>query len=667
MLKTRLSSRMYLSSKHSDTEIRNLIRSTINLPQTELAFKVANQVDHEQKIKKQISNEAIVKWQSAQVQRKTFHLLDGPPYANGKLHLGHAVNRILKDIIVRHKIIQGYRIDYALGWDCHGLPIELKAIKDKSIDQSIRQKANSFVKRCIADQLEELSSWNILTDSNYSYRTNDINYGLNQWKIFFQLFQKNIVYRDLLPTYWSPSSKSALAESELIFSDKLLKSLIVKFELIDDNSLTGASDNAKTYLLVWTTTPWTLPANQAAAVNPNGQYAVFNDDENRLICAVECLPMINRNHESVEQTILGHQLIGLNYRNPFCPWTNLNGRVLSDSVVRCNTGTGIVHVAAGYSAHDYSLCRNENLPITLSMTKDIIDEQGMLSESLPYGSIPIHSCLDALISYSSDSVYSVLHDENQKTALDWRTEQPVFMKPSYQWFFDIQSVREKTFRFSIHPSYRQHEFYNRLFNRPYWCISRQRMWGLPIPVGYSNNKPVINEPILNYLSKLAKHHKSFDFWWSDNNLLAKFGLSKGNDIFDVWFDSGCASIFNTFKQNSDYCDKQNYYGIPDVICEGVDQLNGWFISSNLISMAFQNQPACRDMLIHGMVVDDTNQKMSKSKGNVIQPNEIFTKPGSFGEDAFRRLVSVAYDNNTINVGEVSLKQSLHSVQSVSLC
>lgn len=577
-----------------------------------------------------------------------FRLHDGPPFANGDLHIGHALNKVLKDIIVRYALMTGYRIEYVPGWDCHGLPIELKAIKDAGNIQDpikIRQLCSKYAEEAIAKQRADMRSWGLLMDPERSYKTMDRTYEANQLRVFSKFVEKGLVHSALRPVYWSPSSRTALAEGELEYKDSHeITSVYAGFQLVDipDFLKPHLPSHVPVQLIVWTTTPWTLPANKAVAIRKDLNYYMMLNEHGLIIVGPNGLSF-EKKDELIE--IPGAALVGLRYRNTVgdvCP-------ILEADFVTDNTGTGFVHIAPAYGMEDYQLCKEVGIEL-----EDILTDSGCYSEIAPD---ELHG-----VSIDSPKVLNYLKQRHQffeespyrhRAPLDWRTKQPVIQRATRQLFVNISPLMNELLtsldRVDFYPLNGKQKMEKMLNSRKEWCISRQRSWGVPIPILYEERStiPIIDTAVAQRAVEILEKEGS-DAWWKrpvadfTPEKLSGKNLRKGTDTMDVWFDSGTSWSLNDEP--------------ADVILEGSDQFRGWFQSSLITAIAATGNPPIKKIISHGFVTDADGVKMSKSIGNVTAPGSLIAKKKDpYGVDLMRAWVASSDWTRDAAIGENILR------------
>lgn len=476
---------------------------TINLPKTKMPVRLssAKRKEVQELINTQHLSQ-LYNWQRENLEGPDFILHDGPPYANGDTHVGHAVNKILKDIILKGNIMKGKRVDYKPGWDCHGLPIELKALSN-SFDTpalEVRKKARNFAVETLERQKKDFQSWGVTGAwSENIYRTIDSDYVTKQLRIFYKMYQNGLIYRDLKPVHWSPSSKTALAEAELEYDNKFTSpSLFVRFKL--DKVPNQLSSFTPLYALIWTTTPWTLPSNQAVCFNPSLTYCVVKQNDTNYIIAKNLIEQFcketNLNVEILTD-FEGKLLSDVTYSHPISKVDNLP--LLPADHVQESKGTGLVHTAPAHGMDDFLVCLSNKIQVQC-----LVDESACYTEEAPeflQNKFVLTEGNEAVLQYLQENIVW-LGQIQHAYPIDWRTKQPVIFRASKQWFIDTTKIKDKAVQLAdtvnLYPlaaaDTNRAALITQITKRPYWCISRQRVWGVPIPVFYTNDDtPVINE------------------------------------------------------------------------------------------------------------------------------------------------------------------------------
>ncbi|KAH8364194.1 hypothetical protein KR084_003491 [Drosophila pseudotakahashii] len=616
--------------------------------------------------------------QLAEKGQPTFVLHDGPPYANGQLHMGHAVNKILKDITLRQRVAYGQQVNYIPGWDCHGLPIELKATSTASGQNAleIRQKSRSFALEAIKSQKEEFSSWGILANwqKDNIYMTFQPEFIVNQLQMFHNLYERGLVYRDLKPVYWSPSSRTALAEAELEYDPSHISpSVYVRFAL---NADVFDAPDKQIYALVWTTTPWTLPSNQAICYNATLEYVLVRlsdhpADELYLMASALLADFEAQTQLKCEvvQDVSGKSLSRLSYKHPIDK-DQSELPFFDASHVQDSKGTGLVHTAPAHGPEDFLVSLSRKIPV-----KCLVNEEGIYTKEAPRflrGKSVLKQGNPLVLEHITNDVVCSATMEHSYP-IDWRTKQPVIIRASEQWFINTEKLKstaaEALEQVAIYPRTNaeasKKALLTQLQKRPYWCISRQRAWGVPIPVLYcrETGKVVLSSALIEHLCNMLRQEGSIDFWWAKSveelvpaSILSELGyeakdLVKGSDILDIWFDSG--STWSAVLKG----DK-----VADLYLEGYDQFTGWFQSSLLMSIAARGVAPYKSLFVHGFTVDEKGYKMSKSLGNVISPKQITKK---YGTDALRWWVaSHGTQHMSITVSDKLLQQAAENLSKV---
>ncbi|PNF36001.1 Isoleucine--tRNA ligase, mitochondrial [Cryptotermes secundus] len=688
------SSARVTSCAHGEPERKHKkYTNTVALPRTDFPLRLDSRkrIDRDNYVHEKCEFSTLYDWQRKHVQGPEFILHDGPPFANGKPHIGHAINKILKDIIIRQKLLQGYQIHYVPGWDCHGLPIELKALVGETnlSAVTIRKKAEQFAREAIADQKEAFRSWGVMADWDKCYFTFDKQYVKNLLRQFHRLYEMDLVYRDVKPVFWSPSSRTALAEAELEYNPAHCSMAItvrLLMQRVPDAICSFIPPHiASVFALIWTTTPWTLPVNQAVCFNPDLSYSLVSIDGHSgemYIVASELVEMLQQKlcrRVEIVTTFPGSSLGGARYIHP-CRSEQVQP-FLPAAHVTTTKGTGLVHSAPAHGPEDYLVALEHSIRIEC-----FVDEAGCYTEDAGpalQGLSVLSEGNEAVMTLMSENI---LHSEQlvHSYPYDWRTKQPVILRACCQWFIDTNAIKQKAIEalktVKIFPEHGGSAksgggLLAQLERRPYWCISRQRVWGVPLPVFYhkTSGTPILTESLINHLCYLLDEHGR-DFWWTlpldrlvPEEVLSEHAVSldeleKGQDILDIWFDSGFSwsSVLNGQK-------------VADLYLEGLDQFNGWFQSSLMTSVALRGQAPYRAVFVHGFAVDAEGRKMSKSQGNVVDPLDI-THGGqdkksepAYGIDTLRWWVAChATEHSNIPVSRNVLEASAEAVHKIRI-
>ncbi|KAM6913231.1 isoleucine--tRNA ligase, mitochondrial isoform 2-T2 [Xenentodon cancila] len=654
-------------------------RDSVLLPRTDFPMKLTGQklLDQELRIQQECGFADLYSWQRDRKAKKEFCLHDGPPYANGDPHVGHALNKILKDIRNRFELLRGRQVHYVPGWDCHGLPIELKALGELGTSGlsplQIRQKAREFAEGAIARQKAAFQRWGVMADWDRCYYTFDGTYEAAQLKVFQEMHSKGLIYQDYKPVFWSPSSRTALAEAELEYHpEHVSRSVYATFPLTTLPPKISSEGLENISVLVWTTQPWTIPANQAVCYMPNAQYSVVKraDDSRLLLVATErtagLATLLGTELQGV-CTFTGSMLEGGTCRHPTI--SDKEVPLLPANHVTMGKGTGLVHTAPAHGMDDYSVASQFQLPVEC-----MVDEDGRFTELAgpELQSLPVMTeGTDKVISMMKECGALVLEEKCVHSyPYDWRTKQPVVIRPSKQWFISTAALKDKAKealqKVRILPESARSSLLAMLDRRTYWCISRQRSWGVPIPVFYhkETGEALINKYTVSHIANLFKE-KGSDCWWElpTETLLPPEVLKKskagpvsdyvrGEDVLDIWFDSGAS--WAAVLEESD--------PRADVYVEGKDQLGGWFQSSLLTSVAVRNKAPYKSLVVHGFAVCENGEKMSKSLGNVIDPDEVITGGKdagvpAYGADVLRWWVAESNVFSEVQIGPNALSSA----------
>ncbi len=616
-------------------------KSTLNLPQTAFPMK-ADLVQKEPEILKFWEDITVYeKMQRKNRKSKTYTLHDGPPYANGHIHIGHALNKILKDIIVKVKSMQGYHAPYVPGWDCHGLPIELQVDKnlgDKKEKIDILEKrrlCRDYASEFVVIQREEFKRLGVFGDWQSPYLTMSNSYEGAIVGEFMKFVKGGYVYRGKKPVYWCPSCVTALAEAEVEYADKESPSIYVKFRVLDadvEKYLPGLKGR-EVYFIIWTTTPWTLPANLALAVNPEYDYAFISEDGAAvLIIAGELKEKLFFTGDTL-LSMSGRKLEGMRAEHPFL---SRESKVILGEFVTAGEGTGIVHIAPGHGEDDYEAGLRYGLDIYAP-----VDDHGRFTDEVKgLEGQPVFKANAVIIDILKEK-NALIKEEKIIHSYPhcWRCKKPVIFRATEQWFISMEKngLRRRCLseieRVRWIPSWGRERIYGMVSNRPDWCISRQRSWGVPITLLKCGTcgEFVDDHSVLDGIAKLIEANGS-DIWFlkkpeeliPEGNECTKCGGStfvKELDILDVWFDSGVSHAAVIARD-------ERLSWPADMYLEGSDQHRGWFQSSLIASLGTRDAAPYKTVLTHGFVVDGQGKKMSKSLGNVVSPQDVIKKNGA---------------------------------------
>ena len=587
-----------------------------------------------------------------------FH--DGPPYANGDIHCGHMLNRILKDIVVRYKTMSGYYVPFIFGFDTHGLPIEVKVTKSgvnrKTTPPDVfRQKCREYALGQVEHQKSQIVRLGVIGDYEHAYKTLDNEFEIQQIEVFAKMALKGLIYKGLKPVYWSWSSESALAEAEIEYKDVSSYAIYVAFDVRDGKGVVPNGSRA----VIWTTTPWTLPANLAISVHPRFEYGLYHTNKGDLILLSEFKERLQEElgleYCTLIKTFQGKELEGVLTKHPFYDRDSI---IIVGEHVTNESGTGLVHTAPGHGVDDFTVCQKYNIqpycPVDEhgNLTTDCGEGlAGLFYEDANKKVLEIITNNGALLK-SDEIVHSYPHD--------WRTGKPVIFRATPQWFCSVGKIKNQLLdevkKVNWYPSWGLERISNMIKDRTDWCISRQRIWGVPIPIIYAEDKtPIIDEEIFNSICEKFRQFGS-DCWFTKDayfflpenykNEHSPNGIfTKEKDIMDVWFDSG--SSFNAVMVKG---------GHPfpcDLYLEGADQFRGWFNSSLSVAVSCYNKAPYKNVVTHGWVLDEKGEKMSKSKGNGVDPNKM---ANIYGADILRLWVATVNYQQDVRISENLLKQ-----------
>ncbi len=656
-------------------------KDTVNLPQTAFDMR-ANAVKREPELQQFWAENQIYEHLSQHNPGEIFVLHDGPPYANGTLHMGHALNKILKDIINKYQLLRGRKVRYVPGWDCHGLPIELKVLqamtgteRQQSTPLSLRQRAKTYALEQVELQRQGFKRYGIWGDWDHPYLTLTPDYEAAQIDVFGQMVLKGYIYRGLRPVHWSPSSRTALAEAELEYPEgHTSPSIYAAFPMV---SLAESAQALQSFLPdlgvgIWTTTPWTIPGNLAVAVNPALTYAVVavggdNPAFKYLLVAAELVERLAATlgvDLTVQTTIAGKDLEHCTYRHPL--FDRESPILIGGDYITTESGTGLVHTAPGHGQEDFEVGKRYGLAVLCP-----VDEAGNFTEEAgPFAGLNVLKDANPAVIAALEQAGSLLKQEPyvHKYPYDWRTKKPTIFRATEQWFASVAGFRQAALdaiaQVQWIPAQGENRITPMVAERSDWCISRQRSWGVPIPVFYDEetNEPLLNQETIAHVRAIIAERGS-DAWWElpVADLLPEPYRSngrryrKGTDTMDVWFDSG-SSWAAVAQQRPELT-----YPV-DLYLEGSDQHRGWFQSSLLTSVAVNGHAPYKTVLTHGFALDEQGRKMSKSLGNIIDPRVIIEggknqkQDPPYGADVLRLWVSSVDYSADVLIGKTILKQ-----------
>lgn len=643
--------------------------STMNLPKTD--FPMRGNLPQKEP-------EMIKRWQDQKLYQKLMEkneglplyvLHDGPPYANGDIHMGTALNKVLKDIIIKYKNMSGYKAPYIPGWDTHGLPIELKAMKKVGVENinsalDLRKVCKEFALHYVDVQRNEFIRLGSIGDYDHPYLTLQPKHEAEQIRIFGEMAKKDFIYKGLKPVYWCPECKTALAEAEIEYAEDPCNSIYVKFKVEDDGGKLAALNTEldKTYFVIWTTTTWTLPGNLAICLGPEYEYVAVHANGEYYIMAKELVESAMKAAKITEYTVSeaslkGKELEYIKYRHPFID--RVSPIIVGDHVT-LESGTGCVHTAPGHGVEDFEVCVNHYPEIPIIVP---VDGDGKLTEEAgEFCGLTTNDANKAILTKLTElnalfAVEKIIHQYPHC----WRCKSPIIFRATEQWFCSIDGFKEEACKaidtVKWIPEWGGDRIKGMVMDRSDWCISRQRTWGVPIPIFYCKHcgKPIINEDSINAIANLYEKEGS-DAWYKyEANEILPEGFkcecgctefTKEMDIMDVWFDSGVS--------HAAVCNEEHGLRWPaDLYLEGADQYRGWFQSSLLTSVAAKGRAPYKAVCTHGWVVDGEGKAMHKSLGNGMSPDEVTDK---YGADILRTWVASSDYHADIRISQDILKQ-----------
>lgn len=629
-------------------------KSTIRLPQTEFPMKGDLPLKEPKIIQAWNEKNIYKRMIEKNAGKKKFILPDGPPYANGAIHLGHALNKTLKDIIIKYKNLRGFQAVFIPGWDCHGLPIEHKVLKDlqtkkiSKTDQEILALCREEAQKWVGVQGADFRRLGILADWENPYMTMQPAYEAEEVREFARSYQKGLIYRGVKPVYWNWVLKTALAEAEVEYHNHKSPSIYVKFPITDKATLAKLGNPKKpTSLVIWTTTPWTLPANTGIALHPDLDYAVFESGDENLVIAKGLKESVEKDTQRTLTEGFSFKGKDLELAKARHPWIDRDSLVVLGLHVSLDAGTGAVHTAPGHGADDFRVGLTYKLPVL-----NPVDDAGLYTDECPeYKGINIFKANPMIVERLQQSGHLLAHKEIEHSYPHcWRSKVPLIFRTTPQWFIGMDlegsNIREKTMKaidgIKFVPQWGEARFRAMMENRPDWCLSRQRLWGVPIPVFICNatGETLADVDVMMKVADVIEAEGGISAFTA--NPPEKFldaatiekarkayslpefgtqGFRHGRDILDVWFDSG---VCHAAVQK-----KREGMGFPaDLYLEGSDQHRGWFNTSLLSSICTNGESPFKALLTHGFTLDSQGRKQSKSLGNAVEPQEVSSKSGA---------------------------------------
>lgn len=645
------------------------IKDTLNLGKTKFKMRGNLPVREAQWQKEWEENDLYEQRLKLNEGHPRFDLHDGPPFANGNIHMGHALNKISKDIIVRYKNMNGYYAPYVPGWDTHGLPVEQqlakKGVDRKTMDRAkYRELCRQYAEEQIQKQMTDFKRLGVMADWDHPYITLQHDFEAQEIRVFGEMYKKGYIYKGKKPVYWSWSSESTLAEAEVEYKDVEANSIFVAFPVTDGK---GIIDPKDTYFVIWTTTPWTIPANEAICVNPKFDYSVVQVGDKRYVVASGLLDKVAEeigwDNYKIVQTVKGADMEYMKAKHPIYDKESL---VIEGFHVTLDDGTGLVHTAPGFGEDDFNVGQKYNLPIFSP-----VDAHGCYTDEVPELKGMFYQDVDKLMIQKLKDAGALLKLKvfTHSYPHDWRTKKPVIFRATTQWFASISPFRDQILdqidKAEFIPSWGKTRLYNMIKDRGDWVISRQRAWGVPLPIFYAEDgTPIVTPETIEHIAKIFEKEGSNAWYTHTAKELLPDGFTsehspngeftKEKDILDVWFDSGSSW--------SGVMEKRDGLHFPaDLYLEGSDQYRGWFNSSLITSVAVTGKAPYKEVLSQGFVLDDKGHKMSKSLGNVISPNDVIKRMGA---EIIRLWVAQADTTSDVAVSMGILQQSAEGYRKI---
>ena len=652
--------------------------STLNLPKTDFPMRAGLPKSEPVTLENWEEEKVYENLMKINEGKPLFILHDGPPYANGNIHLGHALNKILKDFIVRYKNMAGFKAPFVPGWDTHGLPTELKARQKAGVGNSaeisiveLRKMCKEFVTGYIDDQRSQFKRLGIIGEWDNPYITLNPEFEAEQIRVFAEMAEKGYIYKGLKPVYWCPECKTALAEAEIEYAEDPCHSIYVKFKTKDDKGVFSAMgiDPSKVSFVIWTTTTWTLPANVAICVGPRFEYSIIKKGEEYLVMATDlyksAMEVAGITDYEVVATVKGSELEYITTEHPFLDRESL---VIVGEHVTLESGTGCVHTAPGHGVDDYNVCLNyPEIPVICP-----VDSNGVLTEEAgQFAGLTTNEANKKIAVYLDEngSLFALKKIVHQYPHC-WRCKTPILFRATDQWFCSVDDFKDEAVdainNVEWIPAWGRDRITNMVRERKDWCISRQRKWGVPIPIFFCKDcgEAHIDKDAMIAVADLFEKEGS-NAWYShsaeeilpEGTKCKKCGgteFEKEKDIMDVWFDSGSSHTAVVKKRS-------NLTFPADLYLEGNDQYRGWFQSSLLTSVATTGEAPYKTVLTHGMILDEESRKMSKSLGNGISPQDVIRQ---YGADVLRLWVASTDYQTDVHISNDILKQISESYRKI---
>ena len=615
------------------------VKDTLNLGKTKFPMRGNLPVREVERQNEWEENKVYEQRQKLNEGKPSFVLHDGPPYANGNIHMGHAMNKISKDFIVRSKSMMGFRAPYVPGWDTHGLPIE-QQLKKAGVDRKalsvaeFREMCRQYALEQVDKQRKDFKRLGVAGEWDNPYLTLKPEYEAQQIRVFGKMAEKGLIYKGKKPVFWSWSSESALAEAEVEYHDVTSPSAFYGEQVVDGK---GVLDE-NTYMVVWTTTPWTIPASEGITIDATFDYAVVqhDDDERKYVLAADLVnadaELFGWNDVKIVKTVKGAELENVLCQHPFYPERKLV-TMLGDFVTT-DAGTGLVHTAPGFGEDDFNIGVKYGLDVYVP-----VDDKGYMTEDTgeDFAGLFYEDANEVSLKKLEEAgVLLKQMDYEHSYPFDWRTKKPIIFRATPQWLASVDKIRDQILgainEVQFFPDWGQKRLYNMIRDRGDWVISRQRVWGVPLPIFYGEDgEAIMTKETIEHVAKLVEEHGS-NIWFqreakdllpegftSEHSPNGKF--TKETDIMDVWFDSG--------SSHQGVCAERDYLTYPaDLYLEGSDQYRGWFNSSLITSVAYSGHAPYKQILSQGFTLDGKGRKMSKSLGNTIVPSEVIDKMGA---------------------------------------